>query len=72
MKMTDIHSEIQEGIINYLSAHPDASASVQGICNQWLSNERYSHNITQVQTAVNSLINRGEIHKNSNSDMYTL
>ena len=72
MKMNDIHSEIQTGIINYLSAHPDACASVQGICNQWLSNERYTHNIAQVQTAVEGLLIRGEMHKRSDADIYTL
>ena len=72
MKMADIHSEIQTGIINYLSAHPDASASVQSICEQWLANEKYSHNIPQVQTAVNGLLARGEIHKHSDDDIYTL
>jgi len=72
MKMADIHSEIQEGIINYLSVHPDASASVQGICEQWLANERCPHNIPQVQTAVDGLVARGELHKVSGDDIYTL
>ena len=72
MKMTDIHSEIQTGIINYLSVHPEASASVQRICNQWLSNERYSHNIDQVQTAVDGLLSRGEIHRHVDSNKYSL
>jgi len=72
MKMADIHSEIQTGIINYLSANPDASASVQGICDQWLANERCPHNIPQVQTAVDGLLARGEIHKHSDADIYTL
>jgi len=72
MKMNDIHSEIQAGIIDYLSVHPDACASVQGICYQWLSNERYAHNIAQVQTAVDALLSRGEMHQRSGSDIYTL
>ena len=72
MKFSDIHSEIQTDIINYLSTQPDASASVQCICDQWLANERYSHNIPQVQTAVNGLLARGEIHKHSDADIYTL
>ena len=72
MKMTDIHSEIQTGIIDSLSFHPDVSASVQRICEQWLTNERYSHNIAQVQTAVNTLLVRGEMHKRSDADIYTL
>ena len=72
MKMAEIHSEIQTGIINYLSVHPDASASVQRICNHWLVNERYSHNIDQVQTAVNDLLAQGEMHQCSDSNIYTL
>jgi len=72
MKMAEIHSEIQTGIINYLLMHPDASASVQRISNQWLANERYSHNVAQVQTAVNGLLAQGEIHQNTGSDIYTL
>jgi len=72
MKMAEIHSEIQTGIINYLSMHPDASASVQRISNQWLANERYSHNVAQVQTAVNGLLAQGEMHQNTGSDIYTL
>jgi len=70
--MTEIHSEIQAGIIDYLSVHPDASASVQRICNQWLANERYSHNIDQVQTAVDGLLAQGELHQRSGTDIYTL
>ncbi len=72
MKMADIHSEIQTGIISYLSVHPEASASVHRICNQWLSNEKYSHNLAQVQTAVDGLLARGEMHKRSDTDIYTL
>jgi hypothetical protein len=72
MKMADIRSEIQSGIINYLSVNPEASASVDHICNQWLSNERYPHNIAQVQTAVDGLLARGEMHKRSDADIYTL
>jgi len=72
MKIADIHSEIQEGIINYLSAHPDASGSVQDICDQWLINERCPHSTPQVQTAVDGLLARGEIHKHSDANIYTL
>ncbi|KGJ93734.1 hypothetical protein [Colwellia psychrerythraea] len=72
MKMQDIHSEIQRGIINYLSVHPTASASAQRICNQWLANERYSHNIAEVQTAIDGLLAQGEMHKRADTDIYTL
>ena len=72
VKMADIHSEIQTGIINYLSVNPGAAASIHHICNQWLGNERCPHNIAQVQTAVDRLLARGEMHKRSDADIYTL
>jgi len=70
MKIADLHSEIQMGIINYLSVYPDASGSALRICNQWLANEKYSHNLAQVQTAVDGLLARGEIHKRSGANIY--
>jgi hypothetical protein len=72
MKMADLHSEIQMGIINYLSVNPTASASARRISNQWLANERYSHNIDEVQTAINGLLARGEMHKCADANVYTL
>ena len=72
MKMSHIHSEIQTGIINYLSVHPDASAPVESICSNWLANESVSHNIDQVQTALDRLVAHGEVHKRQDSDLYTL
>jgi len=70
--MADIHSEIQTGIINYLLVHPDASASIQRISNHWLTNEKYSHNLDQVQTAIDDLLAQGQVHKRPGTDIYTL
>ncbi|WNC68201.1 hypothetical protein RI845_16945 [Thalassotalea nanhaiensis] len=72
MKMSHIHTEIQAGILNYLSIHPDASAPVEDICSRWLANESVAHNIEQVQTAVDRLVEHGEMHKMSDSDLYSL
>ena len=72
MKTAELHSEIQAGIINYLSIHPSASASVKGIYSEWLTNERVSYNIEQVQTALDRLVDHGEIQKRSGSNVYTL
>ncbi|MCJ8318161.1 MAG: hypothetical protein MJK12_00905 [Colwellia sp.] len=72
MKISDIHSEIQMGIIDHFSVYPDASASVLRMCNHWLANEKYSHDIAQVQTAVDGLLARGEIHKHSGANIYIL
>jgi len=72
MKMTELHSEIQTGILNYLSINPSASASVQGIYSKWLVNESVSYNIEQVQTALDRLVDHGELKKRSGSNIYTL
>jgi len=70
MKMADLHSEIQTGILDYLSIHPDASASLQGIYSSWLVNEKVSYNIEQVQTALDRLVDHGKIKRRSGT--YTL
>jgi len=70
MKMSDLHSEIQTGILDYLSIHPDASASLQGIYSSWLVNEKFSYNIEQVQTALDRLVDHGELKRRSGT--YTL
>ncbi len=72
MKLTDLHSEIQTAIIDYLSIHPTASGSAQRICCNWLANEKVSHSIEQVQTALDRLVEHGEIRRRSGSDLYTL
>ncbi|WOH35956.1 hypothetical protein RI844_11240 [Thalassotalea fonticola] len=72
MKMSHIHTEIQMGILNYLSIHPEASAPVEDICSNWLANESVSHNIDQVQTALDRLVDHGELHKRPGSDLYNL
>jgi hypothetical protein len=72
MKISDLHSEIQAGILDYLSNHPSASASLQVIHSDWLANERVPHNIEQVQTALNRLVDHGELKRCPNTDIYSL
>ncbi len=72
MKMADLHSEIQSGILSYLAIHPDASASLQGVYSQWLLNETFSYNIEQVQTALDRLVDHGDITRRSGSNIYML
>ncbi|KGJ90629.1 hypothetical protein ND16A_1851 [Thalassotalea sp. ND16A] len=72
MKMSDIHSEIQAGILNYLSIHPGAAGSVAEISSNWLADENVAHNLEQVQTAVDRLVDHGELHKSMGTNLYTL
>ena len=72
MKMSHIHTEIQSSILNYLSIHPDASAPAEDICSNWLANENVTHSIEQVQTALDRLVDHGEMHRMSGSNIYAL
>ena len=72
MKMAELHSEIQSGILSYLAIHPDASASLQDVYSHWLLNERFSYSIEQVQTALDRLVDHGEIKRRSGSNIYML
>lgn len=72
MKMSDLHSEIQAGILDYLSNHPSASASLPIIYSDWLANESVPYNIEQVQTALDRLVEHNELKKSSDTDTYSL
>jgi hypothetical protein len=72
MKLEELHSEIQAGILSYLSIHPDAADSAQGIHDGWLTNQRISPSINEVQTALDRLVEHGELHKNEDADLYAL
>ncbi len=72
MKMAEIHSEIQAGILDYLSNHPEESASVQVIYSHWLVNESVPYNIEQVQTALDRLVEHGELKKSIDTNIYSL
>jgi hypothetical protein len=71
MKMRDLHSDLQNGIINYLSVHPSALATVADISANWLANEKVEHNVAQVQTAVDRLVDQGELFQRLGGDFYS-
>ena len=67
MKMAELHSEIQSGILDYLSNHPNESACLQVIYADWLENESVPFNIEQVQTALDRLVEHGELTRSRDS-----
>ncbi|WP_371187041.1 hypothetical protein [Thalassotalea maritima] len=71
MKLKDIHTELQSGILNYLASHPNAMGSVEHIANQWLFNEKYEHTPEQVNAAVKSMVARGELTPRLGGDFYS-
>jgi len=70
MKLVELHSEIQMGILEYLNNHPGASACAEVINFNWLGNERFPHNVDQVQTALDRLVEHGEINKSSDNNYF--
>lgn len=67
MKMAQLHSELQADILRYLSIHPQASDTLGGVHSHWLDNERFSPNIEAVETALNRLIDHGELQRLADS-----
>ena len=72
MKLAELHNEIQVAILDHLSNHPSASASLQVIYSDWLSNENVPCNIEQVQTALDRLVEHDEIKRSSDTKSYSL
>jgi len=70
MKLVELHSEIQFSILEYFSNHPNASGSVETINFSWLTNERFPHNVDQVQTALDRLVDHGEINMSSDNNYF--
>ncbi|NMP17951.1 hypothetical protein [Thalassotalea sp. Y01] len=71
MKLHDLHNEVQAGILDYLAVHPNAMGSVEHISNDWLADEKFEHNVAQVQSAVNIMVNRGELVPRLGGDFYS-
>ena len=56
---------VADEIISYISKHPNAVDSVEGIANWWLTRERYSTAINIVQDALNMLESSGQLLKST-------
>lgn len=62
-------NDISEEILNYLSKHPDANDTLEGITEWWLLAQRIRYEMEKVRTAVYKLVAEGWIIeiKNRNS-----
>ena len=49
---------IAQEISDYLSGHPNAADSLEGIMNWWLKRQRYEQAVGRVQKALNYLVAR--------------
>jgi hypothetical protein len=52
-------NDISEKILNYLSKHPDANDTLEGITEWWLLNQRIMYEMEKVKAAVFNLVEDG-------------
>ena len=55
--------EIANEINQYLGAHPNAADNLEGVSNWWLSSQSSSDSNAVVKSALQLLINQGEIEE---------
>ncbi len=72
MKLYELHTELQSDILTYLTTHPRAMGNAEAIANEWLRDEKCEHNVHQVETALNGLVDKGELHRRLGGDFYSL
>ena len=68
-------SQVQRGILNYLTQHPHAKDTLQGIIEWWLGDSRHALGVGEVQQALDGLVQRGWIavtKRNPSSTVYGL
>lgn len=54
-------NNIAKEILNYLSKHPKASDTLEGITEWWLLNQRIGYEMKRVKAAVEQLVQKGWI-----------
>jgi len=59
-------------ILHYLTAHPDAKDTIQGILRWWLPKDEEAWNKAEVQEALDTLVARGWVTQRRTSPSRTL
>jgi len=54
-------TNVAETILRYVTAHPEACDSLEGICDWWLARQRRDDARCEVAAALQYLVARGEI-----------
>jgi hypothetical protein len=68
----DNRGQVQRGILNYLTQHPHAKDTLQGIIEWWLVDSRQTPGVADVQEALDELVQRGWILVTKRSPSSTL
>ena len=64
--------EVAQTILRYITAHPDACDSLEGICDWWLTRQRRDDARSDVAAAIERLVSRGRIEASSGVDGLTV
>lgn len=62
-------SEVAYEILSYLSEHPDAQDTLDGIAHWWLMERRIKYHISLVREALEELVGRGLIVEKYGTDL---
>ncbi|WP_436314033.1 hypothetical protein [Variovorax sp. LjRoot84] len=65
-------AEVVETILRYITAHPDACDSLEGISDWWLARQRHEDARSEVAAAVEQLVARGQIEASTGVDGLTV
>jgi hypothetical protein len=65
-------ADVMETILRYITAHPDACDSLEGISDWWLARQRRDDARSEVAAAVEQLVARGQIEASTGIDGLTV
>jgi hypothetical protein len=65
-------AEVEEIILRYITAHPDACDSLEGIVSWWLTRQRHDDARREVMAAVQHLVASGRMEASTGLDGSTL
>lgn len=64
-------SKIIRGILDYLTAHPDAQDTLEGIAAWWLLEQKIKHTTAEVEKSLSELVDKGFIVECKGKNPYT-
>lgn len=53
--------QLADDILQYLSKHPDAADTLEGVVNWWLLRQRYENAMAMVSQALELLVKQGDL-----------
>jgi len=54
-------TEIEEAVLGYLHAHPNAADTLDGITRWWLPTQRYVNALSRIDTVLQRLVDQGAL-----------